>query len=276
MAVVKSFKPTSPARRFMTVADFSEIKKGEPEESLVKRIKRHSGRNNQGRITIRFRGGGHRKIYRIIDFKRDIRDIPAKVEAIEYDPNRTCRIAFLIYKNGVKRYILAPDGLKVGDTVVASENADIRVGNALPLKNIPVGQMVHNIELKIGKGGAIARAAGSAAQVLGKEGDYVILKMPSGEMRKVHQLCYATIGQVGNLEYENIIIGKAGRHRHMGRKPHVRGAAMNPVDHPHGGGEGKAGQGNPHPVSPWGWKTKGMKTRHNKRTEKYIIKHRKK
>ncbi|MGC8926976.1 MAG: 50S ribosomal protein L2 [Myxococcota bacterium] len=271
---VKTFKPTSPGRRFMTVADFSELKKGPPEKSLVKRIKRHSGRNNQGRVTIRFRGGGSKKIYRIIDFKRDIRDIPAKVEAIEYDPNRTCRIALLNYKNGVKRYILAPDGLKVGDTVVSSENADIKVGNSLPLRNIPVGQMVHNIELKIGKGGALVRAAGSAAQVLGKEGDYAILRMPSGEMRKVLQECYATIGQVGNLEHENIIIGKAGRQRLKGRKPHVRGVVMNPVDHPHGGGEGKAGQGNPHPVSPWGWKTKGKKTRHNKRTEKYIIKHR--
>jgi len=271
---VKSFKPTSPARRFMTVADFSDIKKGEPEERLVKRIKKHSGRNNQGRVTIRFRGGGSRKIYRIIDFKRDIRDVPAKVEAIEYDPNRTCRIALLSYRNGVKRYILAPDGLKVGDVVITSESADIKVGNALPLKNIPVGQMIHNIELKIGKGGALVRSAGSSAQVLGKEGEYVILRMPSGEMRKVHQLCYATIGQVGNLEYENIVIGKAGRQRHKGRKPHVRGVVMNPVDHPHGGGEGKAGQGNPHPVSPWGWKTKGRKTRHNKRTERYIIKHR--
>jgi len=271
---VKSFKPTSPARRFMTVADFSDIKKGEPEERLVKRIKKHSGRNNQGRVTIRFRGGGSRKIYRIIDFKRDIRDVPAKVEAIEYDPNRTCRIALLSYRNGVKRYILAPDGLKVGDVVITSESADIKVGNALPLKNIPVGQMIHNIELKIGKGGAVVRSAGSSAQVLGKEGEYVILRMPSGEMRKVHQLCYATIGQVGNLEYENIVIGKAGRQRHKGKKPHVRGVVMNPVDHPHGGGEGKAGQGNPHPVSPWGWKTKGRKTRHNKRTERYIIKHR--
>ncbi|MCX7943533.1 MAG: 50S ribosomal protein L2 [Deltaproteobacteria bacterium] len=271
---VKSFKPTSPGRRFMTVADFSDISKAPTEKKLLKRIKRNSGRNNQGRITIRFRGGGARKIYRVIDFKRDIRDIPARVEAIEYDPNRTCRIALLYYKNGVKRYILAPDGLKVGDTVISSENADIKVGNALPLRNIPVGQMVHNIELKIGKGGALARAAGTAAQVLGKEGNYAILRLPSGEMRKVLQDCYATIGQVGNLEYENIIIGKAGRNRHKGRKPHVRGAAMNPVDHPHGGGEGKAGQGNPHPVSPWGWKTKGFKTRHNKRTEKYIIKHR--
>lgn len=273
---VKSFKPTSPGRRFMTVADFSELEKKPSEKRLLKRIKKHSGRNNQGRITIRFRGGGARKIYRVIDFKRDIRDIPAKVKAIEYDPNRTCRIALLHYKNGVKRYILAPDGLKVGDIVVSSENADIKVGNALPLKNIPVGQLIHNIELKVGKGGALVRAAGSAAQILGKEGKYAILRLPSGEMRKVFQECYATIGQVGNLEYENIIIGKAGRQRHKGRKPHVRGVVMNPVDHPHGGGEGKAGQGNPHPVSPWGWKTKGMKTRHNKRTEKYIIKHRQK
>lgn len=271
---VKSFKPTSPGRRFMTVADFSELKKGPPEKKLVKRLKKHSGRNNQGRVTIRFRGGGSKKIYRVIDFKRDIRDIPAKVEAIEYDPNRTCRIALLNYKNGIKRYILAPDGLKVGDTVISSETADIKVGNALPLKNIPVGQMIHNIELKIGKGGALVRSAGSSAQVLGKEGEYVILRMPSGEMRKVLQECYATIGQVGNLEYENIIIGKAGRQRLKGKKPHVRGVVMNPVDHPHGGGEGKAGQGNPHPVSPWGWKTKGRKTRHNKRTERYIIKHR--
>lgn len=271
---VKAFKPTSPGRRFMTVADFSDISKKPAEKGLLKRIKKNSGRNNQGRITIRFRGGGARKIYRVIDFKRDIRDVPAKVKAIEYDPNRTCRIALLHYKNGVKRYILAPDGLKVGDEVISSENADIKVGNALPLKNIPVGQMIHNIELKEGKGGALVRAAGTAAQVLGKEGNYVIVRLPSGEMRKIFHECYATIGQVGNLEHENIVIGKAGRHRHMGVKPHVRGAAMNPVDHPHGGGEGKAGQGNPHPVSPWGWKTKGMKTRKNKRTEKYIIKHR--
>lgn len=271
---VKTFKPTSPGRRHMTVADFSDIKKGRPEKGLVRRVKKNSGRNNQGRVTIRFRGGGLRKIYRIIDFKRDIRDIPAKVESIEYDPNRTCRIALVVYSNGVKRYILAPDGLKKGDTVIASPNADIKVGNALPLRNIPVGQMIHNVELKIGRGGALVRSAGSSAQVLGKEGNYVILRMPSGEMRKVLQDCYATIGQVGNLEHENIMIGKAGRQRLRGRKPHVRGVVMNPVDHPHGGGEGKAGQGNPHPVSPWGWKTKGRKTRHNKRTEKYIIKHR--
>ena len=274
---VKTFKPTTPGRRFFTVSDFSDITKTEPEKSLVVPLKKHAGRNNQGRITVRHRGGGHKRMYRIIDFKRDKIGIPAKVAAIEYDPNRSARIALLHYVDGEKRYIIAPYGLKVGDMVMSGPDAEIKVGNALPLRNIPVGEFVHNIELRPGKGGQIARSAGTYAQVMAKEGDYALLRLPSGELRKIHLNCYATVGIVSNLDHENITLGKAGRARWLGRRPYVRGVAMNPVDHPHGGGEGKAPQGNPHPVSPWGWHTKGKKTRKkNKASDKYIVARRKK
>jgi large subunit ribosomal protein L2 len=253
--------------------DNSELADVRPLKRLTEPKQRISGRNNKGRLTVRHRGGGHKKLYRIIDFRRDKREIPAKVASLEYDPNRSARIALLSYLDGEKRYILAPDGLKAGATVVAGEGADILVGNALPLKNIPLGTMVHNIELKKGKGGQIARAAGVAAQLLAKEGVYAQLKMPSGETRMVNVDCYATIGQVGNLDHENVSIGKAGRTRWLGKRPTVRGVAMNPIDHPHGGGEGKTSGGR-HPVSPWGLPTKGYKTRNNKRTQRFIIKRR--
>jgi large subunit ribosomal protein L2 len=235
--------------------------------------RRISGRNNKGHISVRHRGGAHKRLYRIIDFLREKRDIPARVTALEYDPNRSARIALLTYADGEKRYILAPNGLNVGATVIAGEGADILVGNALPLKNVPLGTMIHNIELKKGKGGQLARAAGVAAQLLAKEGGYAQIKVPSGETRMVNLDCYATIGQVGNLDHENIAIGKAGRSRWLGRRPTVRGVAMNPIDHPHGGGEGKTSGGR-HPVSPWGLPTKGYKTRNNKRTQRFIIKRR--
>jgi large subunit ribosomal protein L2 len=272
---VKNYKPTSPGRRLMSGYDFSEITKTEPESGLISRLHRRAGRNNQGRITTRHKGGGHKRNYRIIDFKRTLRDIPAKVLSIEYDPNRSARIALLVYRNGVRTYIIAPLELKVGDTIVTSEQADIKAGNALPVRNIPVGTMIHNIEVKPGKGGQLVRTAGGAAQLLAKEGEYAQIRMPSGEVRLVRMECYATIGQVGNIEHENIRIGKAGRSRWRGIKPTVRGVVMNPVDHPHGGGEGKSGQGNPHPVSPWGKPTKGYKTRLNKRTQRFIVKRRK-
>ncbi len=270
---IKRFKPYTPSRRFMTVSDFSEITKTEPEKSLTVGFVRGTGRNNQGRITCRHKGGGHKRRYRIIDFRRDKIGIPAKVAAIEYDPNRSARIALLVYADGEKRYILWPEGLKVGDTVVSGPDAEIKVGNALPLRNIPVGTIVHNVELKPGKGGQLARAAGAFAQVMGKVGDYAQLKLPSGELRLVHLDCMATIGQVGNLDHENIVIGKAGRSRWLGIRPTVRGTAMNPVDHPHGGGEGKTfGR---HPVTPWGQPTKGYKTRRSKKySDKFIIKRR--
>ncbi|MEW5876607.1 MAG: 50S ribosomal protein L2 [Acidobacteriota bacterium] len=271
---LRSFKPTSPGIRFKTVLDFSEITKVEPEKSLTHGITRSGGRNNEGHETVRFRGGGHKRLYRIIDFKRDKRNIPAKVAAIEYDPNRSARIALLHYADGEKRYILAPLGLKVGDSVIAAEKAEIVPGNALPLANIPVGAMVHNVELKPGRGGQLVRAAGAAAQVMAKEGKYVTLRLPSGEMRLVLATCWATVGQVGNLDHANVSIGKAGRTRWLGRRPHVRGTAMNPVDHPHGGGEGRT-KGGRHPVSPWGQPTKGYKTRRNKRTDRFIVKRRK-
>lgn len=271
---LRSFKPTSPGIRFKTVLDFSEITKVEPEKSLTQGIARSGGRNNEGHETVRFRGGGHKRLYRIIDFKRDKRNIPAKVAAIEYDPNRSARIALLHYADGEKRYILAPLGLKVGDTVIAADKAEIVPGNALPLANIPVGAMVHNVELKPGRGGQLVRAAGAAAQVMAKEGKYVTLRLPSGEMRMVLATCWATVGQVGNLDHANVSIGKAGRTRWLGRRPHVRGTAMNPVDHPHGGGEGRT-KGGRHPVSPWGQPTKGYKTRRNKRTDRFIVKRRK-
>ncbi len=258
----------------MTVSTFEEITKDYPEKSLTVPLKSTGGRNNQGRITVRFRGGGHKRRYRIIDFKRDKWGVPAKVAAIEYDPNRSARIALLHYADGEKRYILWPEGLKVGDTVMAGPDAEIKVGNALPIKYIPVGTFIHNIELIPGKGGQIARAAGTYAQLMAKEGDYAHVRLPSGEVRLIHVNCMATIGQVGNVDHENIVIGKAGRNRWLGRRPHVRGTAMNPVDHPHGGGEGKT-KGR-HPVSPWGWCTKGMKTRKPKKvSDKFIVTRRK-
>lgn len=272
---IKVYKPTSPGRRNMSVLTFEEITKKEPEKSLVVPLKKHSGRNNEGRITVRHRGGGVKRKYRIIDFNRDKDNVPAKVAAIEYDPNRTANIALLHYKDGEKRYILAPVGLKVGDTVMSGENVDIKVGNALPLRNIPVGTVIHNIELYPGRGGQLVRAAGGAAQLMAKEGDYAHVRLPSGEIRMIHLDCRATIGQVGNLDHENVSIGKAGRKRHMGIRPTVRGSAMNPVDHPHGGGEGKAPVGRPSPVTPWGKPTLGYKTRKkNKESDKYIIKRR--
>jgi len=273
MALI-SRKPTSPGRRHQTVSDFAEITRSQPEKSLVKPLKRTGGRNNNGRITIRYRGGGHKRRYRLIDFKRDKVGVPAKVASIEYDPNRTAHIALLHYVDGEKRYILAPQHLKVGDMVIAAPDADIKPGNSLPLGNIPAGTMVHNVEMKPGKGGQLARAAGAYAQLMAKEGKKAHLKLPSGEVRTVPLLCRATIGQLGNQEQENISFGKAGRKRWLGRSPHVRGVAMNPVDHPLGGGEGKSSGGR-HPVTPWGVPTKGYKTRKPKESDRFIIKRRK-
>ncbi|HHV80979.1 MAG TPA: 50S ribosomal protein L2 [bacterium] len=272
---IKTFKPTSPGRRFYTTYDFSEVTKEEPESSLVVSIKKNAGRNLHGRITIRHRGGGTKKKYRIIDFRRDKDNIPAKVVAIEYDPNRSARIALLFYADGEKRYILAPLGLTVGATVMSGEQADVTPGNCMPIANIPIGTVVHNIELVPGKGGQIARAAGSGAQIMAKEGEYALLRLPSGELRRINIRCRATIGQVGNLDHENIDLGKAGRVRWLGRRPKVRGAAMNPVDHPHGGGEGKAPIGMPGPVTPWGKPTLGYKTRKRKNSDKFIVRRRK-
>jgi len=273
MMALKRFKPTSPGRRQMIISDFSEITKREPEKSLTVPLKKTGGRNNYGRITVRFRGGGHKRRYRIIDFKRDKIDIPAKVVSVEYDPNRTARIALLVYADGEKRYILAPQGLKVGDTVQSGPNAEIKPGNALPLENIPVGTIIHNVEFIPGKGGQIARSAGSSCQLMAKEGNYALLRMPSGELRKVPAKCYATVGVIGNEDHKNEVDGKAGRVRWMGRKPHVRGVAMNPVDHPHGGGEGR-GKGH-HPQSPWGQLAKGYKTRRGKKaSDKLIVRRR--
>lgn len=273
---IKKFNPTSPARRFMTVSNFEEITKTEPEKSLVVTLKSQAGRNNYGKITVRHRGGGHKRKYRIIDFKRDKVNIPANVAAIEYDPNRTANIALLHYVDGEKRYIIAPNGLKVGDTVISADDADIKVGNTLPLKNIPVGTVIHNIEMKAGKGGQMVRAAGNAAQLMAKESNYAQVRLPSGEVRQVRIECKATIGQVGNVEHEIISIGKAGRKRHMGFRPTVRGSAMNPVDHPHGGGEGRSPVGRPSPMTPWGKPTLGYKTRNKKKaSSKFIIKKRK-
>jgi large subunit ribosomal protein L2 len=254
----------------MSVSTFEEITKTRPEKSLLTPLKKSGGRNNQGRITVRHRGGGHKRHYRIIDFKRDKRNIPGKVAAIEYDPNRSARIALIHYRDGEKRYILAPLGLKVGDTVMAGDQAEVRVGNALPLRRIPLGTQIHNIELNIGHGGQLVRSAGAAAQLLAKEGDYAQVRLPSGEVRMVHLNCMATIGQVGNVEHANIRIGKAGRSRWLGRRPEVRGAAMNPRDHPHGGGEGRAPRGG-QPQTKWGKPAQGYRTRNNKRTDKFII-----
>lgn len=273
---IKKFKPTTPARRGMTVVSYEEITKKKPERSLVEILPNPAGRNMQGRITSRHRGGGHKRKYRIIDFKRNKDGIPAKVTAIEYDPNRTSNIALLQYVDGEKRYILAPLGLKVGDMVESGVNADIKPGNALPLANIPVGTMVHNIELTPGKGGQIVRAAGASAQLMAREGGFATLRLPSGEIRMVHEACRATIGQVGNIDHENITIGKAGRSRWLNKRPHVRGVVMNPVDHPHGGGEGKSPIGLKSPVTPWGKPTLGYKTRKKKKaSNKYIVKRRK-
>jgi len=271
---VKKYKPTTPGRRGMTVSTFEEITKKEPEKSLTVSLNKTGGRNMYGRITMRHRGGGHKRKYRIIDFKRDKDGVPAKVAAIEYDPNRSARIALLHYVDGEKRYIIAPDGLAVGQVVESGPDADIKVGNALPLANIPAGTVVHNIELQPGKGGQLARSAGASAQIMAKEGKYVTLRLPSGEFRMVHQNCRATIGQVGNLDHENIVIGKAGRSRYMGKRPHVRGVAMNPVDHPHGGGEGRAPVGRPSPVTPWGKPTLGTKTRKKKASDRLIVRRR--
>jgi large subunit ribosomal protein L2 len=268
---MKKFRPTSPGKRFQTVSTFEEITSVKPEKSLLLPLKRTGGRNSYGRVTSWHRGGGHKRIYRMIDFKRDKKEIPAKVASIEYDPNRSARIALLHYADGEKRYILAPSQLRVGEQVVASPAADIKPGNALPLQNIPAGTLVHNIELKVGKGGQIIRSAGAYGQLMAKEGRYAHIKLPSGEVRLVLQDCYATIGQVSNLDHENISLGKAGRKRWLGRKPVVRGVAMNPIDHPLGGGEGKSSGGR-HPCSPWGVPEK--KTRKNKSTSKYILKRR--
>ncbi|MFZ7104413.1 MAG: 50S ribosomal protein L2 [Peptococcaceae bacterium] len=274
---IKKFKPTSPGRRQMTVSTFEEITTDKPEKSLVEPLKKNAGRNAQGRLTVRHQGGGHKRLYRKIDFKRNKDGIPAKVATIEYDPNRSARIALLNYVDGEKRYIIAPNGLKVGDTVVSGENADIKVGNALPLLNIPVGTVIHNIELKPLKGAQMCRSAGSSAQLMAKEGSYAHLRLPSGEVRLVHINCKATIGQVGNLDHENITGGKAGRSRWKNIRPTVRGVVMNPVDHPHGGGEGRAPIGRKSPMTPWGKVAIGGKTRKkNNPNDKYIVKPRKK
>jgi large subunit ribosomal protein L2 len=270
-----SRKPTSAGRRFQTAPDFAEITRSEPEKSLVRTLKKSGGRNNKGRVTTRHRGGGHKRRYRLIDFKRNKLEVPAKVATIEYDPNRTTRIALLHYVDGEKRYILAPQDLQVGDMVVSSATADIKPGNALPLVNIPTGTLVHNVEMKPGKGGQMARAAGSYAQLMAKEGQQAHLKLPSGEVRMVPVECRATIGQLSNVEQENVSLGKAGRKRWQGRRPRVRGVAMNPVDHPMGGGEGRSSGGR-HPCTPWGVPTKGYKTRKPKASDRYIVKHRSK
>ncbi|MBE0450007.1 MAG: 50S ribosomal protein L2 [Clostridia bacterium] len=274
---IRGFKPTSPAVRQMTVSTFEEITKKQPEKSLVVALKKNSGRNNQGKITVRHRGGGATKKYRIIDFKRLKDNVPAKVSAIEYDPNRSANIALLSYADGEKRYIIHPQGLKVGDVVLSGEQQDIKVGNAMPLMNMPVGTIVHNIEMKPGKGAQMVRSAGNSAQLMAKEGNYALVRLPSGETRQVRKECRATIGQVGNIDHENISIGKAGRKRHMGIRPTVRGSVMNPNDHPHGGGEGKSPIGRPNPVTPWGKPALGYKTRKkNKTSDKYIVSKRKK
>jgi large subunit ribosomal protein L2 len=272
---IKSYNPTSAGRRHQTCSAFAEITKTTPEKSLLVSLKKSGGRNSNGRITSRHQGGGHKQKYRIIDFRRDKRNIPATVASIEYDPNRSARIALLNYADGEKRYILAPLDLKVGDVVISGPEADIKPGNSLPLRSIPLGTVIHNIELKIGKGAQLARSAGTFAQLMSKEGKYSQVKLPSGEVRLVLQDCYATIGQVGNTDHENINIGKAGRSRWLGKRPKVRGVAMNPVDHPHGGGEGRTSGGR-HPVTPWGIPTKGYKTRTNKTSDRFIVKKRSK
>jgi len=273
---IKQFKPTSPGRRDGSGPTFSEITKSRPEKSLTESLKKHSGRNNAGRITVRHRGGGLRRLYRIIDWKRDKTGVPARVVAIEYDPNRTARIALLQYADGDKRYILAPNGLTVGATVMSGPQAEVRVGNTLPLGNMPTGTQVHNIELSPGRGGQMVRSAGVSAQLMAKEGEYALLRLPSGEMRRVRIECVATVGQVGNVEHSLVKLGKAGRTRHRGRRPQVRGAVMNPRDHPHGGGEGRAPVGMPGPKTPWGKPALGYRTRNSKRTDRFIVRRRQK
>lgn len=268
---VKPYRPTSPGRRGMTRIVGEKLYEGRPEKGLTEFRSPAGGRNNHGRVTVRFRGGGHKRLYRLIDFKRDKRGVPAKVARIEYDPNRSARIALLYYRDGEKRYILAPVGLELGDIVESGPGAEIRPGNALSLEAMPLGTTVHNIELKPGKGAQLVRSAGGAAQVMGREGKYIQVRLTSGEMRRILGSCMASVGQVGNLDHEKLSIGKAGRSRWLGRRPHVRGVVMNPVDHPHGGGEGKSGQGNPHPVSPWGLPTKGFKTRKKKKASSNFI-----
>ncbi len=271
---IKTYKPTSPGRRGMTGLTFDEITRQEPERSLVRPLRKQAGRNVQGRITVRHRGGGHKRQYRIIDFKRDKIGVPARVSSIEYDPNRSARIALLTYGDGEKRYIIAPLGLQVGDTVMSGPEAEVRVGNALPLERIPPGTLVHNVELSVGRGGQLVRSAGTSAQVLAREGLYVTLRLPSGEIRRVRKECMATVGQVGNVDHGNVKLGKAGRKRWLGWRPTVRGSAMTPRDHPHGGGEGRSPIGMPGPKSPWGKPTLGKKTRRNKMTDKYIVRRR--
>jgi large subunit ribosomal protein L2 len=270
---VKKIKPTNPASRQQTYPEYSEITRSTPEKSLVEGKSGSGGRNNRGRTTVRFRGGGHKRRYRVVDFKRDKNGVPATVASIEYDPNRSARIALLHYADGEKRYILWPLGLEVGGSVISGEDAPVDVGNALPIRKIPLGTVVHNVELTIGKGGQMVRSAGTGAQVLAKEGKYAQLRLPSGEVRRVHVDCYATVGQLGNTEHENVSLGKAGRKRYLGRRPHNRGVTMNPVDHPMGGGEGRSSGGR-HPTTPWGKPTKGYKTRRNKRTQKMIVRSR--
>lgn len=270
---VRKFKPTSPGTRGMSVSTFSEITRSKPEKSLLRPLKKRGGRNNRGRITQRHQGGGHKRRYRLIDFKRNKTGVPATVFSIEYDPNRSARIALLHYSDGEKRYILAPNGLKVGDQLMSGPEAEVKVGNALPLANIPLGSYIHNIELQPGRGGVLVRSAGVQAQLVAREGDYASIRMPSSEMRMIHTRCMATIGQVGNVEHSLVVIGKAGRSRHLGKRPSVRGSAMNPVDHPHGGGEGRAPIGG-QPRTPWGKPTLGHRTRRHKQSDKFIVRRR--
>ena len=271
---IRKFKPVTPGQRGMTGSTFEEITKTTPERALLKPLRKSGGRNSYGRVTVRHRGGGVRRHIRVIDYKREKFGIPARVSAIEYDPNRTARLALLVYADGEKRYIVAPLDLRVNDTIISGPQAEIRPGNSLPIANIPVGTLVHNVELKVGKGGQLVRAAGAAAQLLAKEGDYAQVRMPSGEVRLVRQACYATIGQVGNVDHNNVKLGKAGRKRHLGIRPTVRGTAMSPRDHPHGGGEGRQPTGMPGPKSPWGKPTRGYKTRRNKKTDQFIVRRR--
>jgi len=271
---IKKYKPTSPGRRGMSGATFEEITRAKPERSLTVDLRKHGGRNVRGKITVRHRGGGNRRRIRLLDFRREKHNVPARVQAIEYDPIRSARIALLAYADGEKRYIVAPLELNVGDEILSGPQAEVRPGNCLPLANIPVGTMIHNLELKIGKGGQLVRSAGASAQLLAKEGDYASVRLPSGEVRLIRQECYATIGGVGNLDHSNIKLGKAGRKRHLGIRPTVRGSAMNPRDHPHGGGEGRQPIGMPGPKSPWGKPTRGYRTRNNKQTDKYIVRRR--
>jgi large subunit ribosomal protein L2 len=273
---IRKYKPTSPGRRGMSSDTFEDVTKDKPERSLIREIRKHGGRNAQGKITVRHRGGGNRKQYRQVDFKRDKHGIPATVVAVEYDPNRSARIALLNYADGEKRYIIAPLGLRVGDSVVSGPNVEVRLGNCLPLADMPLGTMVHNVEFRPGQGAQMARSAGAGVQLLAKEGDYATLRLPSGETRKVRQDCFAVVGQVGNIDHSNIKLGKAGRKRHMGFRPTVRGSAMSPRDHPHGGGEGRQPIGKPGPRSPWGKPTLGKKTRNNKRTDQFIVRRRSK